>query len=163
MDQVPIGTIMMYGGSSETIPAGWLYCNGEQHSSVTYAQLAGVIGNNFGASADPQQFYVPDMRGQFVRGFDDNRGLDPDAGTRTTMQSPTTTYSGVGSIQSHALQNHYHSYPQFPNGEGDIASGNEWKADWTVTGGIDSSTANVSTETRPTNVYLIFIIYAGSE
>lgn len=52
---------MWYAASSP--PNGWLECNGQ--STVSYPALAAIVGAT-----------VPDLRGEFIRGFDHGRGVD---------------------------------------------------------------------------------------
>ncbi|OAS19593.1 hypothetical protein A5481_24590 [Methylobacterium platani] len=104
------------------------------------------------------QFYLPDLRGRFVRGVDDNAGRDPDVKARTDMQNRDIKSATVGSVQSHAFQNHDHEYTVFPATGGNIASGTYWAQGPALTQQVDGSKYNVSTETRPTNVALHFII-----
>lgn len=68
------GIIAMHG--SATPPAGWLKCNGQAVSRTTFAPLFAVIGTTWGAGDAVSTFNVPDFRGEFVRGFDDGRGID---------------------------------------------------------------------------------------
>lgn len=152
------GTIMMWGGSLTNIPAGWLHCDGTLLSQSVYSNLFRAIQFNFGANPPQGQFYLPDLRGRFIRGVDDGAGRDPDENTRTDMQTPTILSSGVGSIQSHAFQNHVHAYNSFPNGEGNIASGRYWQNGTQNTALADAKVYQTSTETRPLNAYLYFII-----
>lgn len=49
-----------------TAPAGWLKCNGAAFSAATYPKLAQAYPG----------LAVPDLRGQFIRGWDDGRGVD---------------------------------------------------------------------------------------
>lgn len=46
-----------------TPPDGWLVCNGQ--STAHYPQLASIVGSN-----------VPDLRGEFIRGWDAGKGID---------------------------------------------------------------------------------------
>ncbi|MDT8706385.1 phage tail protein [Klebsiella pneumoniae] len=49
-----------------TPPTGWLKCNGAAFSATDYPQLAKVF----------TAFKLPDLRGEFIRGWDDGRGVD---------------------------------------------------------------------------------------
>ncbi|MBN4944844.1 tail fiber protein [Stenotrophomonas maltophilia] len=60
----------------DTPPEGWLRCNGADVSRTTYAALFAAIGTRFG-SANGSTFRLPDLRGEFIRGWDNGRGLDP--------------------------------------------------------------------------------------
>lgn len=56
-------------------PTGWLRANGASVSRTLYAALFARIGTTFG-SASALTFNLPDLRGEFVRGWDDGRGVD---------------------------------------------------------------------------------------
>lgn len=70
----PTGSVYTFAGA--TVPTGWLKCNGAQLSRTTYAALFAVIGTTYGAGDGSTTFALPDLRGEFVRGVDDGRGVD---------------------------------------------------------------------------------------
>lgn len=82
---IPAGTIVPFGGS--TLPAGWLFCNGQEIRKSEFSELFLSIGFNF---KDPDQisdsgvnlFALPDFRGRFPLGLD-NMGDVPSAGRVT--------------------------------------------------------------------------------
>ncbi|EEZ9760184.1 tail fiber protein, partial [Escherichia coli O25] len=51
---------------SPTPPTGWLKCNGAAFSAEEYPELAKAYPTN----------KLPDLRGEFIRGWDDGRGVD---------------------------------------------------------------------------------------
>lgn len=57
-------------------PQGWLKCNGALVSRAQYAALFAAIGTRFGAGDGSTTFALPDLRGEFIRGWDDGRGVD---------------------------------------------------------------------------------------
>ena len=59
-----------------TAPTGWLKANGAAISRTTYSALFDAIGTTFGAGDGSTTFALPDMRGEFPRGWDDGRGVD---------------------------------------------------------------------------------------
>jgi len=73
-DSVPTGCVFCRAVAS--IPAGYLECNGTAVSRTTYAALFAVIGTQYGAGNGSSTFNLPDLRGEFVRGFDNGRGVD---------------------------------------------------------------------------------------
>jgi microcystin-dependent protein len=75
-------------------PPGWLKRNGAAVSRTTYAALFAAIGTTYGAGDGSTTFNLPEARGEFDRGWDDGRGIDP-ARVR-------------GSSQGDALQGHNH-------------------------------------------------------
>ena len=72
---MPPGVMMPYTKTG-TYPAGWLYCNGAQVSRATYSNLFALIGTTFGAGDGATTFHLPDMRGRFPRGWNDDATLD---------------------------------------------------------------------------------------
>ena len=71
---VPAGSVIWH--AANTAPAGYLKANGALVSRATYAVLFAAIGATFGSGDGLTTFALPDLRGQFVRGWDDARGVD---------------------------------------------------------------------------------------
>lgn len=74
VDPVPSGAVMHFAMSSA--PTGWLKANGAAISRTTYASLFAAIGTTFGSGDGSTTFNVPDLRGEFTRGWDNGRGVD---------------------------------------------------------------------------------------
>ncbi|WP_336145552.1 phage tail protein, partial [Klebsiella pneumoniae] len=64
-------------------------------SRTTYAALFAVTGTVFGVGDGSTTFNLPNLRGEFVRGFDNGRGID--------------TSRVFGSAQSGAVESHNHT------------------------------------------------------
>lgn len=71
---VPSGAVLYFAGQSA--PAGWLKANGAAVSRTAYAALFAAIGTTYGAGDGRNTFNLPDLRGEFIRGWDDGRGID---------------------------------------------------------------------------------------
>jgi hypothetical protein len=71
------GTIIYY--ANNTPPSGYLKANGAAISRSTYSNLFDVIGTTFGVGDGTTTFNLPDHRGEFVRGWSDDR-VDLDSG-----------------------------------------------------------------------------------
>lgn len=71
---VPTGAVFMFMASAA--PTGYLKANGATISRTTYATLFNVIGTTFGVGDGSTTFTIPDLRGEFLRGWDDSRGVD---------------------------------------------------------------------------------------
>ncbi len=65
-----------------TPPDGSLVCDGSAISRETYSKLFGVIGTLYGAGDNATTFNLPDLRGEFVRGYDPGAKRDPQGSTR---------------------------------------------------------------------------------
>jgi microcystin-dependent protein len=109
------GTIAYF--AMDTAPAGWLECDGSDVSRATYADLFAAIGDEFGVGDGSTTFGLPDLRGEFIRGWDHGRNVD--------------TGRVFGSAQADAMQGHWHLL-------GD-SSGNSGNTFGTTTGGSSSS------------------------
>ena len=68
------GTVAYLG--MNTAPTGWLKANGALVSRSTFAALFAAIGTTYGAGDGSTTFALPDLRGEFPRGWDDGRGVD---------------------------------------------------------------------------------------
>ena len=82
---LPVGVPVPW--PSATPPTGWLKCNGAAFSAEEYPELAKVYPKN----------KLPDLRGEFIRGWDDGRGID--------------TGRSILSIQGYATEDHAHGLP----------------------------------------------------
>ena len=70
----PAGMISSFCAS--TAPTGWLQCNGAAVSRTTYSDLFAAVGTVYGSGDGSTTFNVPEMRGEFLRGWDNARGID---------------------------------------------------------------------------------------
>ena len=71
---VPAGSVFTF--ATTTVPSGYLECNGAAVSRSTYASLFSSISTTWGAGDGSSTFNLPDLRGQFVRGWDNSAGVD---------------------------------------------------------------------------------------
>ena len=62
--------------AANSVPAGWLKADGAEVSRRTFSALFAAIGTTYGAGDGSTTFVLPDLRGEFIRGFDDGRGID---------------------------------------------------------------------------------------
>ena len=133
-----------------TVPNGYLKANGAAVSRTTYANLFSVIGTTFGVGNGSTTFNLPDIRGEFIRGWDDGRGVD--AGR------------ALISLQLDAFQGHLHSLG-FGGNEIFISNGSVHIAPISNAGSTGSSISDgvngaprTAKETRPRNIALMAII-----
>lgn len=134
------GVIEMFGAAAA--PAGYLACDGAAVSRTTYADLFEAIGTVWGVGDGATTFNVPDLRGEFVRGWDDGRGID--AGR------------DFASAQAQAIQAHVHSIPS--NSDQGTGTASVEDGDGSGTPRAINTGSTGGTETRPRNVAALFII-----
>ena len=99
---MPAGAVQMF--ANETVPTGWLECNGAAVSRSTYATLFAAIGTLYGVGDGSSTFNVLDMRGQFPRGWSHGSTTDADRASRTNAGGGLTG-DRVGTKQSDAIRN----------------------------------------------------------
>ena len=68
-DTLPIGTLQPFLGL--TPPLGYLVCQGQAVSKSAYPELYLICGDQFGQSTETH-FYLPDLRGKTLAGYDEN-------------------------------------------------------------------------------------------
>lgn len=138
----PAGMVAAF--ARDTAPTGWLKCNGFDVSRSTYAALFAAIGTTFGNGNGTTTFGLPDLRGEFVRGWADTSSVD----------------SGrvFGSNQSDLLEAHSHEMLD-SNVEGGTSNVQAFSQPGGAVNGLSSFTQNTGgTETRPRNVALLYCI-----
>lgn len=157
--------------ATTTVPAGWLLCDGSAVSRITYATLFATIGVTHGSGNGSTTFNLPDYRGRFLRGVDGTANRDVDKASRAAMAAGGATGNNVGSVQTDALQGHNHRIYFFANqgvnpGNADDLTSNaffnasqDFAVREAITDGVHG-TPRISSETRPTNANVAFIIKA---
>lgn len=74
------GEIIMWAGSLDNLPQGYLLCDGTPYLVSEYPKLAKVIGHTFASPIlDQSYFCVPDLRSRFVIGCTSPKDADADA------------------------------------------------------------------------------------
>nr|WP_294943290.1 phage tail protein [uncultured Mucilaginibacter sp.] len=170
IQNLPIGIIMPFGGSgakvSELKDQGWLLCDGRKESISDYKKLHDVIGNACGDGGT--HFFLPDLRSVFLRGVDGvgSKDSDPDSAHRTAQQAGGNTGNNVLTRQAHELYKHTHSVPAGPvyvrveraKGDDEV-----WFERFEKPAqGARTETSDIGgRETRPVNVSVNYIIFAG--
>ena len=140
---VPAGTVLFV--AQATAPSGYIKANGALLSRTTYDKLFAAIGTTFGSGDGSTTFQIPDLRGEFLRGLDDGRGVD--AGR------------AIGSSQDGAIQSHTHSLTLPAYSFNSLTSNHGWGGDDVAHGPYTNTTsATGGTETRPRNIALLACI-----
>lgn len=151
---IPPGAIMPFAGPNQ--PDGWLICDGGQVSRTTRAALFAAIGTRYGPGNGSTTFNLPDLRGEFVRGWDQGRGID--AG-RVLGSTQSNADNRTAEFQT-AID------PAGEQGVGTTSiSGTGGWSDWRVTGRSPDGNdvhirfqSNGVTDTRPRNIALLYCI-----
>lgn len=164
---IPTGTIVAFGGRPDRVPAGWLLCDGRSVTRAMYPTLFDAIGTSHGG--DGTNFNLPDLRGRFLRGVDGDSGRDPDRAARTAANAGGNAGDAVGSVQGSAMQTHNHranincAGVNWPNGGTNncalsVYDYNRTNTYFNETTGLATYNAGTSSETRPVNVAVHYII-----
>ena len=131
---IPSGVPIPY--PSSIVPPGFLKCNGSNFDKSRYPKLAKLFLDG----------RLPDLRGEFIRGWDDGRGVD--------------TGRAVLSHQDCEIQSHNHSTPIRMVAEQGVGNpwgsgGNNYEGDY-----IFNTDYTGGNETRPRNVAFMYIVKA---
>ena len=76
---------------SDSVPNGYLMCDGAAVDRATYADLFAIIGTTYGNGDGSTTFNVPDLRNLFIRGFPDGRGSDSEPNRAIGSIQPSLT------------------------------------------------------------------------
>lgn len=111
VSQLPIATVLSPPGqigwfAMNAAPPGWLKANGAVVSRTTYAALFANMGITWGAGDGTTTFTLPDLRGEFVRSFDDGRGVDPGRGFTAAQAAAMLNHTHSGTTSANGDHNH---------------------------------------------------------
>ncbi|HBN2181132.1 TPA: tail fiber protein [Escherichia coli] len=155
---LPVGIPVPWPAS--TAPTGWLKCNGASFSADQYPKLALVYPG----------LLLPDLRGEFIRGWDDERGVD--TGRALLSSQLDSVQNGTGSVQFRAASFVGGGVLQAASGAF-VRHTNTGTYANTVSpvGGVNAScdemsfdlsrVIRTSTETRPRNIAFNYIVRAA--
>ena len=154
---VPVGALVMLLGS--VAPTGYLKANGALISRTTYSALwayaqasgrvvtdaawSGGDTGTFSSGDGSTTFRLPDLRGEFLRGWDDGRGVDS---ART-----------IASRQADEFRAHAHILPN-ANIAGARFGGGPYGPPYEATGQSTATSSAGGGETRPRNVSTLICI-----
>ncbi|HBZ6679005.1 TPA: phage tail protein [Salmonella enterica] len=137
---LPVGVPVPW--PSATPPTGWLKCNGAAFSAEEYPELAKAYPTN----------KLPDLRGEFIRGWDDGRGVDSSRGLLTS--------------QDHLFASHEHWFDKYyaltgfdPTGGRFVVTADAFGE--LITANSISTVSVGGSETRPRNVAFNYIVRAA--
>lgn len=150
IDDVFVGAVQAFACS--TAPTGWIECDGRALYSLSYPALYERIGTTFGSGEPPfttTNFNIPDLRGQFIRGWDSLGLTDPG---RT-----------FGSPQMDEFEAHTHDMTYNTNQPSNTSSGTSMASSGGDTYSKNTGSTGEATETRPKNIALMYCIYTGVE
>jgi hypothetical protein len=148
VNPIPSGAVMAF--AMNTAPTGWLACNGTSISTGgNNASLFAAIGYTYGGSGG--SFKLPDLRGYFVRGLDNSRGIDPSR--------------ALGSDQADEFKSHKHKITKpstiyvYTNDNSDYNIGGGFQPGGARPASYPSADASEGgTETRPKNIAMLYCI-----
>ena len=153
----PVGTVIWFAGTKP--PVGYLKCDGRAINNGNTTFTDQDINNATIGTIDTSALYaivsanVPDLRGEFIRGWDDGKGVDSGRGMRTGQ---------LDSVQDH--QHEFGADDQVASQGGYTNVGTfSYDATSNTSGGgqrlrTKNQTGRTAAETRPRNVSLLACI-----
>ena len=156
---MPTGGVLWF--AADTPPPGFLKCNGAALSRTVYAGLFSIIGFAFGESGG--NFHLPDLRGEFLRGWDDGRGVDAARSFATAQAAEMASHGHTASIVPSGAHSHFYGrgWPAAEHHGGAVPDG-RYMLDETTWDGVHTHEITIDptggAETRPRNVALLACI-----
>lgn len=155
--KAPAGMVAYF--ARNTAPNGWIKANGATISRTAYAELFAAIGTTFGSGDGFNTFRLPDLRGEFIRGWADNRTVDSGRvfGSSQGDAIRNITGNAPGGSAARVPESSYNgAFAMSEVASGRVSSGENFGL---LTANFDASrvvpTAN---ENRPRNVALLACI-----
>ncbi len=155
----PTGAVYTFAGA--TVPTGWLKCNGALLSRTVYTALFAVIGTTYGAGDGSTTFALPDLRGEFVRGADDGRGVDAGRVFGSAQSDAVQAWTATMTLQRAQVNSTEAiggAISMGATGGGSAGPGTTWATGVMTIGPGVNSTARTAAESRPRNVAMHYII-----
>nr|WP_276538123.1 phage tail protein [Citrobacter freundii] len=147
---IPVGFPLPW--PQATPPGGWLKCNGATFDKVKYPKLATAYPSGI----------LPDLRGEFLRGWDDARGVDSGRALLSaqgdTLQNITATFGDITTGTNAYATGALSSSVLTPNLQQLPTTGNYKQQNYSFDA---SRVARTSAETRPRNVAFNYIVRAA--
>ncbi|EKY3223593.1 phage tail protein [Cronobacter dublinensis] len=109
---LPVGVPVPW--PTATAPAGWLKCNGAVFTAAQYPKLALAYPG----------LKLPDLRGEFIRGWDDGRGVDSGRAI-LSAQAASSVYMGDSTLTYRCVAGLYNAINNDPEFMRDILNGEE--------------------------------------
>ena len=171
---VPTGSVHLM--ATTTAPSGYLKCNGAAVSRTTESALFAIIGTTWGEGDGSTTFNLPDLRGEFVRGWADNGSVDSGRSFASSQsdQNKQHNHGVTDGGHNHSINDpgHIHQieYTNSHSGDGVIEesgvglSGTEPTLSATTGITINNATTGISinnaggSEARPRNVAMMYVI-----
>lgn len=145
---IPVGFPLPW--PTATPPIGWLKCNGAAFDKEKYPKLAAAYSSGS----------LPDLRGEFLRGWDDGRGVDTGRALLSTQSFAMQNIKG-SLVDNRFNQNQAASGP-FTLTTGGPADSSSTGAGFASRIDFDASrVVNTALETRPRNIAFNYIVRAA--
>jgi len=175
---VPTGSVFCMAVAS--VPSGYKECNGDAVSRTTFSALFAVIGTQYGTGDGSSTFNLPDLRGEFVRGFDNGKGTDSGRSIGSSQGDDNKQHNhGINFFtQNHTLTGSVTAISETFEVSGttsgvfskqsasgartpitsDVSGSGQFSFNGTHSHHVIGSTQNTGSESRPKNVAMMYII-----
>lgn len=157
------GIVVAWAGREDRIPNEWRHCDGRSMWSTAFPTAGQALGELWDRHQPDGFFKLPDLRGYFLRGVDEDGTVDLGLSERENWEGNSKS-PWVGTKQLNEVQSHIHPARWLVE-HGGYRTG---QTDATGHAGIhgiraDETDASDGVETRPVNMAVYWIIYIGSQ
>lgn len=158
LEFVPAGAVFHVAMS--TAPTGFLVADGSSKLISAYPKLFAAIGNRYGGDGTTT-FNLPDLRGEFIRGWDLGRGVDPNRLFGSNQDDEFGSHKhGITLSQEQGGSHDQYGFPQVDWTGPMVYHGPEQPdSSWSYRNGTGNPLSSTGgAETRPKNIALLPII-----
>lgn len=113
-DTLPIGTVQPFLGL--TPPKGYLVCQGQLVSKTMYPELYAICGNLFGTATETE-FYLPDLRGKTIAGYNES-DISMNTIGKLLGQKTHVHTTGNHTLTVDEIPTHKHNFQSIPGSSG---------------------------------------------
>lgn len=153
---LPVGAISCF--AMQVPPENWVVANGDAISRAAFPELFKAIGVTYGTGNGRTTFNLPDLRGEFIRGLDMGRDVDPGRKLGTKQAGEIQAHKHAVSVGRYWANEDYRSQG-YPANNVHRAFRTTDRNDEAQTGGATELVRTAGgKETRPRNVALLICI-----
>ncbi|MDE1476639.1 phage tail protein [Xenorhabdus bovienii] len=147
---LPVGVPVPW--PTEAPPDGWLICNGDSFDKAKYPKLALAYPSG----------KLPDLRGEFIRGWDGRRGIDNGrqilSEQTDALQNITGSLGMVKGVEAPRASGVFQAKFNMIDWAGHTSTSFSTNGDWSFDA---SRVARTASETRPRNIAFNYIVRAA--
>lgn len=157
---LPVGATVFFQNSA--VPPGFLELDGSVQSSATYPDLSAFYAGKYNTGNEGVgNFRLPDMRGEFPRGWDHGRGVDAGRALGSAQKGTAVAFDDATAIYINGMRSNSVADDKLSTFEADAATLADYPK--AIVGGASATNVTAASmvgATRPRNVAVMWCVKA---